>query len=139
MPRLDSAIEPFTAASLPASLPTGSGEARRYRSLFEHSLDAVLLTAPDGRIMVTNKAATELFGFSKEELCTLGRSAVIDTEDPRLAVALETRRRTGSFRGELTMKRKDGARIEVELSSAIFEDEEGGECTSMFIRDITER
>jgi PAS domain S-box-containing protein len=111
----------------------------RYRSLFEHSLDAVLLTAPDGRIAMANAACTELLGYTEEELRVLGRHAVVDPSDPRLAAALEERRRTGRFRGELRLKHKDGRRIEVELSSALFRDGQGGEWTSMFIRDITAR
>ena len=133
MPGIDSLSAPSPAPEF------GAANEARYRSIFEHSLDAVLLTAPDGRIVMANAAATELFGYTEEELRRLGRKAVVDAADPRLAAALETRRRTGSFRGEISMKRKDGARIEVELSSAIFEDEDGSECTSMFIREITER
>jgi PAS domain S-box-containing protein len=111
----------------------------RYRAIFEHSMDAVLLTAPDGRIAMSNAATTTLFGFSEEELRQQGRQAIVDETDPRLDTALRERVQTGHFRGELTMKRKDGSRVEVEVSSAVFRDELGTEWTSMFIRDITER
>jgi len=99
----------------------------------------IIEAAPDGRILMANPAATQLFGYSEEELRSLGRAAIVDPADPRLAAGIEERRRTGRFRGELTMKRKDGARVEVELSSAVFRDEDGREWTSMFIRDISER
>jgi PAS domain S-box-containing protein len=56
-----------------------------------------------------------------------------------LAAALEERRRTGRFAGELTLKRKDGSRIPVEVSTQIFRDRTGRERTSMIVRDITER
>ena len=110
-----------------------------YRSIFDNSLDAVLLTAPDGRIAVANRACTEMFGYTEDELRDLGREAVVDPSDPRLEAGLAARSRNGQFRGELTMKRKDGTRLEVELSSAVFRDEQGDEWTSMFIRDITAR
>jgi PAS domain S-box-containing protein len=110
-----------------------------YRSLVDNSMDAVLLTAPDGRIVMANGAAAALFGYTEDELCALGRAAIVDPSDPRLGPALEARRRTGSFRGELTMRRKDGTRLEVELSSAIFRGRDGAEWTSMFIRDISDR
>jgi PAS domain S-box-containing protein len=109
------------------------------RALFENSMDAVLLTAPDGRIAMVNPAAVAMFGFTAEELRTIGRSAVIDTTDPQTIAALEERRRTGQFRGELMFKRKDGTRFPAEISSAIFRDESGAEWTSMFIRDVSER
>lgn len=109
------------------------------RALFDHSMDAVLLTAPDGRILMANPATTALFGFSEEELREQGREAIVVPSDPRLHAALEQRARTGHFRGELSMKRKDGSRVEVEVSSAVFRDEHGTEWTSMFIRDMSER
>lgn len=130
-------VSPAKAAPV-TSLPPARREPS-CRAVLEHSLDAVLLTAPDGRILMANPAATELFGYSEEELCSLGRGAVVVPEDPRLAAGLEERRRTGRFRGELTMKRKDGTHIEVELSSAVFRDEGGREWTSLFIRDIGAR
>ena len=110
-----------------------------YQWMFDNSMDAVLLTAPDGRIVVANHASIEMFGYTLDELCRLGRQAVVDSSDPRLVAALDERRRTGRYRGELTMRRKDGTTFPVELSSAIFRDEEGNEWTSMFIRDISER
>ena len=114
-------------------------DANAYRWIFDNSMDAVLLTAPDGRIVLANQASAAMFGYTVDELHRLGRDAVVDSSDPRLAAGLDERRRTGRFRGELTMRRKDGTSFPVELSSAIFRDDEGNEWTSMFIRDISER
>jgi PAS domain S-box-containing protein len=111
----------------------------RYRLLFEASLDAVMLTAPDGRILSANPAACRLLGRSEEELIAVGRDGIMDREDPRLAGALAERERTGMFSGELTMIHKDGAKIPVEITTAIFEDRCGQARTSMIIRDITRR
>ncbi len=113
--------------------------AAAYRAIFENSIDAVLLTTPDGRVAMANSAAVGMFGYSEAELRRLGRAAVVDADDPRLETALQERRRRGRFRGELTVKRKDGTRLLVEVSSAVFRDEQGAEWTSTFIRDITER
>ena len=110
-----------------------------YRSLVDNSMDAVLLTAPDGRIVYANRASTALLGYTERELRDLGRAALVDASDPRLDAALRERSRTGRFHGELTLKCKDGTRLEVELSSAVFRDETGAEWTSMVIRDITSR
>ena len=46
----------------------------RYRSLVNSSLDAVLLTVPDGRILAANEAACKMFGWSEEELVRIGRT-----------------------------------------------------------------
>ena len=111
----------------------------RYRSLFDNSIDAVLLTVPDGKIMAANPEACRIFGRTEEEICRIGRAGLIDPTDPRLAAALEERVRTGQFRGELTFIRKDGTSFPGEISTAIFRDYDGNSKTSMIIRDITER
>ena len=111
----------------------------RFRSLFEQSLDGILLTAPDGAVLAANPAACRMFGYTEEEFRALGRGAVVDRDDLRVAAAIEERRRTGSFTGELTFVRKDGTKVPVEVSSRVFRDPDGTERTSMFVRDVTER
>lgn len=110
-----------------------------YRSLFENSMDAILLTGPDGSVFSANPAARKMFGWSKEEICRLGRNGLVDNSDPRLYKGLLLRERNGSVFGELTMIRKNGERFPVEISSNIFRDPSGKERTSMIIRDISER
>jgi PAS domain S-box-containing protein len=111
----------------------------RYRTFFEHSIDAILLTAPDGRIFAANPAACRIFGRSEEDICRVGRAGVIDMTDARLPAALEQRARTGMFKGELAFLRKDGTVFPGELSTALFHDRDGLVKTSMIIRDITDR
>ena len=111
----------------------------RYRQLFETSIDAFLLTAPDGSIHSANPAATHMFGWTEDEIKQLGRGGVVDTTDPRLAIALKERTSKGYFRGELTLVHKDGTKFPAEVSTAVFKDSQGKEQTSMVIRDITER
>jgi len=110
----------------------------QYRLLFENSLDAVLLTIPDGGILKANQAACRLFDLSEDELRAGGRSLIVDATDPRLAKALEERSRHGGFRGALTFKRADGTRFQAEISSSVFRDRRGQEKTSMILRDLTE-
>ena len=110
-----------------------------YRSLFENSIDAILLTTPAGDILAANPAACRIFGRTEEELRSVGRAGVIDPEDPRHAKAIEERRHNGKFVGELTLVRKDGTKFPAELSSSVLRDRHGNERTSMVIRDITER
>ena len=80
----------------------------RYSALFQHSLDAVLLTDPDGRILDANPAACRLFGWTADELRDVGRTGLVDPDDPRLRAAMAEREKTGRFRGELTMRRRAG-------------------------------
>jgi PAS domain-containing protein len=63
----------------------------RYRSVFAHSIDAILLTAPDGRIFAANPAACRIFERTEAEICQAGRDGLLDTNDPRLHAALAQR------------------------------------------------
>jgi len=110
----------------------------RYRLLFNTSLDAILITAPDGSIFAANAAACRAFDRSEAEICQLGRSGLLDPADPRVRPALERRARIGHFSGELTFMRKDGSRFPGEISTAMFRDQEGCHRSSMIIRDITD-
>lgn len=111
----------------------------RYRTLFNASFEAVLLTAPDGEIFSANPAASRMFMLSEDELKQKGRNGILDLTDPRIALALEERERTGKFNGELSFVKGTGEKFPGEVSSTIFIDKNGNDRTSMIIRDITER
>ena len=111
----------------------------KYRAIFKNSIDAILLTSPDGTILEVNPAACKMFRMTEEEIIKAGRSGITDSSDPRLQPALEERAGTGKFRGELNYRRKDGTIFPAEVSSAVFKDKDGIERTSMVVRDITER
>ncbi|MDZ7706710.1 MAG: PAS domain S-box protein [Trueperaceae bacterium] len=100
--------------------PVRSPADDRFRAFFENSFDAAFLTAPDGRILEANPAASAMFGYTLEELRAKGRSAVVDTSDPRLATMLREREATGATRGHLSMRRKDGSRFEADLASSVY-------------------
>ena len=111
----------------------------RYRLLFDAGLDAVLLTAPDGKILSANPAACSLFGRTERELIALGREGIVDTTDPRLIPALEERQKTGKFHGELRFKRADGSTFDGEISSSFFHNRHGEIQNGMVIRDVSQR
>jgi PAS domain S-box-containing protein len=111
----------------------------KYRSFFENSMDAILLASADEKIFSANPAACIMLGYSEEELFELGRSSIVEMTDPQLPILLSERALNGKAYGELTFIRKDGTHFPGEISSAIFKDQNGLECTSMIIRDIAER
>ncbi len=113
------------------------GEAR-FRSVFENSYDAMLLTKPDGSILSANPAAQRMFGMTEEELFRGGRSAVL-VKDERLEEALRHRAEAGGGSRLLNLRRKDGTTFEGEVSSSLFTDADGNTKTSMIIRDVSER
>jgi len=111
----------------------------RHRLIMDNSMDAILLTKPDGSILSANRAACEMFQMSENEICTAGRDGIVDTGDNRLEKLIETRNRLGRVKGELTFIRKDGTRFPSEITSSIFCDSKGELRSSMIIRDVTER
>ncbi len=111
----------------------------RYRLLFANSLDAVLLSSPDGRIHAANAAACAMFGYTEDEFRQAGRQGILDESDVLVIDALHQRNTTGKFKGELTFLAKDGRRIPCEVSTTIFPATEGEERSSWIIRDIEER
>ena len=109
------------------------------RLILENSMDAILLTLPDGGIIRANRAACEMFQMTEAEICLLGRNGIVDANDPRLPLLLQERERIGNTHGELTLIRKDKSKFPAEITTAIFTDSVGKLKTSMIIRDVTER
>ena len=111
----------------------------KYRLFFESSMDGILLTDGKGRIFSANKAATEIFGMTEEEICSGGRSAILDETDPNWPKFFDARNRYGKAQGELRHFRKDGSTFLAEITSVKFKTASGEEQTNTIIRDITER
>ncbi len=110
----------------------------RFRSIFDNSLDAILLTMPTGEIISANRAAQSLLGMSEEEICRGGRAGMV-VEDEAMAAAIEAREKTGKWRGSLTYRRKDGSTFPVEVSSNVFEGPAGRTMTILIFRDMREQ
>ena len=115
-----------------------SSEAR-FKSLVDHSMDMILMGAPDGSISSANAAACEAFGMSEAQICAAGRDRIVDPGDTRLAAFVAERAATGRATGELTMLRADGTPFPVELTSAAYTDADGAERVSLVMRDISAR
>ena len=111
----------------------------RYRSFFENSLDAILLTVTDGKVLAANPAACKMFQMTEMEICRAGKNGLIATEEKAYSKIMEKRSTTGKIKAELTFRRKDGSYFLGEISSSIFHNFQGANRTSMIIRDISER
>ena len=113
----------------------------RYRMLFNHSTNAIILSDPrdGGKILSANPAACLMLGWTEEELISKGRDVMFDLEDPAVSNVLEELIRSGSAKAHLTYKRKDGTKFPGELSTALFTDSNGEPRVVVIIRDITER
>jgi PAS domain S-box-containing protein len=114
------------------------GEAR-YRLLFEHSGDAILLTVTDGRILMANPAACRLFGWTADELAHMREEVLVNHADPKTMAVWAARARAGEFQAELTYVRRDGSTFSGETSWAAFGEQNGEKKSTVIIRDVTER
>lgn len=107
--------------------------------LFQNSLDGIMLTAPDGRILDANPAACRILGRTREQILEEGRAGLIDNTDPRVESYVAERKRTGKAHGELMARRIDGTLFPIEFSSVVFPGPEGDARTCLIIRDISDR
>ncbi|MEO8287585.1 MAG: PAS domain S-box protein [Chloroflexota bacterium] len=116
----------------------GSNDANedKYRILVEQASDGIAIYNQQGRIVEANTRASELIGYTREELLALNVSDVIardDLEDTPLRY--EALRSGQPLIGERLLIRKDGSELCVELSARMLSDGR----FQVLIRDITER
>gem|GEM_PF-1419109 len=111
----------------------------KFRTFFENSMDALLITSPERGLLAANAAAGELFGYARGELSGEVRNALAASWDPGLKQAVMEWKQSGRFRGELVLKGRDGTDFPAEITSVIFKDREGRDLAGMIIRDISER
>jgi len=111
-----------------------------YRLLFERANDAVFISGLDDRILDANQAACELYGYSRDELLSMH---VVDLQAPerrgtRGAVITQEIEHHGGRPFETVDIRKDGRRIDVEVTTSQIESEAGPLAMSI-ARDISDR
>jgi len=111
----------------------------RHRIIFDGSRDAIFISASDGTIMVFNRSAAQLTGYTPEELCKLKIFDLYAKVDPNRHSNFFKRIWTGqSISGEARIARKDGRRIYAEFSSRKIVIG-GRACAHTIVRDITAR
>lgn len=105
--------------------------------LFQHALDALFLTRPDGTILRANDAATRMLGMSEEQIQAGGRQAIV-VDNEALRTLLKIREETGAARGKVIMRRHDGSEFVAEVTTALLPSESERLSYTM-IRDLTEQ
>ena len=114
---------------------------RRYRSVFGNAMHAIILAEydQDWKIVETNHAATELFGYNYEEFKLLKRSDLLDLQQKDIVSAIEFRDKTGSVNGEFIGIKKGGQKFDCEINSVVFHDLSGKLWSSTMISAISLR
>ncbi|MBN2072375.1 MAG: diguanylate cyclase [Actinobacteria bacterium] len=108
---------------------------RKYRTLFENSLDGIYTSTIDGKYLDANQALVNMLGYdSKQELLSINIPKQLywnENERP----SLEERNKIF----ETTLKGKNGNRIAVEINSKVIFDSNNNPYYQGIVRDITLR
>jgi PAS domain S-box-containing protein len=117
---------------------------QKFRALLEAAPDAMVIAAPDGRIVLVNAQAETLFGYTRGELI----GELVERLIPNRLQADHVAHRTSYVRDpkarsmgsdlQLCARRKDGSEVPVEISLSPIATEDGL-LVSSAIRDISER
>ncbi|MBC7333249.1 MAG: PAS domain S-box protein [Actinobacteria bacterium] len=108
----------------------------RYRSLFENSIDGIYISTPEGKYIDANHALVKMLGYSsKEELLS------VNTQDLYVSPKNRPGPKDRDRIFETRLKRKDGSKIWVEISSRVLYDNNGQKPIYYLgiVRDISER
>ena len=144
---------PFFSAYLAARVYTAmtrryERQLERHRHLFAHildtSVDGIVTLDADDRISTWNRGATQIFGYSEQEIVGRHASALIpeDVNDSgELKRLRDTIEKMGVLRAyDATRLTRDGRRIHVEVSTTLLSDARGNYAgRASIIRDVTER
>jgi PAS domain S-box-containing protein len=114
----------------------------RFRAVFDSTVDPIMMLEPGRRILAYNKAFCDLFGYERDEL--KGESTIVlypteedfhrfgDTAYPQVEGG-------GSYRGELTLRKKDGSLLYVETITSAVKDRGLTALYVAVLRDLTEK
>jgi PAS domain S-box-containing protein len=117
---------------------------RKFRDLIENAPDAILQVDSTGSIVIANRTAEKMFGYSHEELLASGVDILIPEAKRaghaghRKAFAAAGKTRPMGQGLDLYARRKDGTQFPVEISLSPAKTESGVLVTAV-VRDITER
>lgn len=139
-PNLNGFILKFRDVSERKKIETEFAEKEaEYRAMFENSLNGIILSQMDGKIIRANPAACKMFKMTEEEIISKGSDEILDTTDHRVDSLMEELLTNGSAKGETNLIRKDGSKFLASISVSKFTDSFARERVSVSIRDLSER
>ncbi|MBM4248146.1 MAG: PAS domain S-box protein [Euryarchaeota archaeon] len=114
----------------------------RLRTLVQLAPDAIVMTDVSGGVVLWNRAAEAMFGFSEREVAGRPLSALLDAEGAGrgAAVAAELARKGGLRNLEIQVAGRSGEPVPVEMSASVLLDQRGRPAGTVSIwRDVSER
>jgi PAS domain S-box-containing protein len=113
---------------------------RRYRSLFEESIDGVFLSSRPGKMFDISKSGVKMFGYdSKEEMLTLdlARDVYVNPEEREEVLAAVEEK--GFYEFETLFKKKNGDKMQVHCVVSSMKDGGGATVYQGVLRDVTQQ
>ncbi|MEA3186476.1 MAG: hypothetical protein QOD99_306 [Chthoniobacter sp.] len=108
----------------------------RYRTLFEHAPDGILIADPESYYLDANASMCRMLGYTRDELIGLHASDIVSQKEiQHIGPALTAINAESEYHQEWQLRRKDGSVFEAEVIATAMPD---GNLLAM-IRDITER
>lgn len=100
---------------------------RKYRSIFDNSIEGIFQSSPDGQFLTVNTALSEILGYSKEELLKLNvEKDIYKNPSDREVVLKELREKKELKDFQLSLRKKDGSEVIVRLNDRLVTDSDGG-------------
>ena len=110
-----------------------------FRSVFDNTLEAIVVTDLAGHVLEASAEACFLFGRTLEEMRTAPMASLVDFADLRSRDAFATVTSTGRYAGVLPLFRRDGSRFDADVSATRCVDASGRNRICAFVRDVAAR
>jgi len=96
----------------------------RFRSLFDHSIDAIFIASAEGAILEANQAWLDMFLYSRKELSSINVRDLYAVPSERQDL-LRRVAQSSSVRDEVRYKRKDGTAFSARRTVVALKDQSG--------------
>ncbi len=104
---------------------------------FDNAVQAnIISTVSNGKIIMANHAACKLLGYSRKELLSKSRYSIFDINESNFKKMLKQRTAEGHSIALVTVINKRGKHLPCEITSAVFNDEDGIENSITTISDM---
>ncbi|MEE8401820.1 MAG: PAS domain S-box protein [Candidatus Hydrothermarchaeaceae archaeon] len=111
----------------------------QYRGIFDSATDGIFILDFDGKIVEANPQASEMYGYSHEELINKKASELVHPDYKHIFEKFKKDlQEKGEFREESVDVRKDGKEINVDVKGTLI-DFKGEKRILAILRDITEQ
>ena len=111
---------------------------KRFRNIFNTSVDGILIFNTDGIIVDCNPEAVEMYGYEKDELIGLSGKEIVHPDYYYLFEDFKNQiNETGKFQAESVDLRKDGSLFNIEIKGSSFVYQNKPHLLAM-VRDISE-